>query len=88
MAVMSINLTPELEKLVREKVTSGRYHSASEVVRDALRLLEEQDLFRQAKLAALRGEIQKGLNQLDRGEGTPWDAEEFKKKARARRKTK
>ena len=88
MAIMSVNLTPEQEKLVRGKVESGRYHSISEVFRDALRLMEEQDLFRQAKLAALREEVQKGLDELDRGESTPWDVEEFKRKARERRKTK
>lgn len=88
MAVMSINLTSELEKLVREKVASGRYHSASEVVREALRLMEEQDQFRQMKLTALRGEIQEGLNELDQSKGTSWDVEAFKQKARARRKSK
>jgi antitoxin ParD1/3/4 len=40
---MNVSLTPELEQLVQEKVKSGRYLSASEVVREALRLLEERD---------------------------------------------
>ena len=40
---MSVSLTPELEQFVSTKVESGRYNSASEVVREALRLLEEQD---------------------------------------------
>ncbi len=43
---MNVSLTPELEKLVADKVGSGRYNSASEVVREALRLLEEQDQLR------------------------------------------
>ncbi|MBD3560548.1 type II toxin-antitoxin system ParD family antitoxin, partial [Planktothrix sp. FACHB-1355] len=43
---MNVSLTPELEKFVQEKVKSGRYLSASEVVREALRLLQEQDQIR------------------------------------------
>jgi antitoxin ParD1/3/4 len=58
---MNISLTPELEKFVNDKVKSGRYHSASEVIREGLRLLEEQEQLREVKLAALREEIQKGL---------------------------
>ena len=46
---LNVNLTPQLEKLVRRKVSSGRYNSASEVVREGLRLVEE----REAKLKAL-----------------------------------
>ena len=52
---MNVNLTPQLEELVRSKVASGLYTSASEVVREALRLLEEQDRTREAKLEQLRG---------------------------------
>ena len=40
---MNINLTPHLEDIVRQKVASGSYASASEVIREALRLMEEQD---------------------------------------------
>ncbi len=58
---MNISLTPELEKFVNDKVKSGRYHSASEVIREGLRLLEEQEQLREVKLTALREEIQKGL---------------------------
>ncbi len=48
---MNVSLTPELEALVAQKVESGRYTSASEVIREALRLLEEQDQIRQKRLA-------------------------------------
>lgn len=41
---VNIHLTKELEQLVQNKVQSGRYNSASEVVREALRLMEERDL--------------------------------------------
>lgn len=42
---MSIELSSELERLVQSKVASGRYNSASDVVQDALQLLEEQDRY-------------------------------------------
>ena len=64
---MNVNLTPELEKLVREKVSSGLYNSQSEVVREALRLLVEQDRLREA-LVTLRAALATGLKQADRGE--------------------
>ena len=65
---MNISLTPALEKLVQEKVSSGLYNSASEVIREALRLFEEQDRLRRMKLEDLRGEIAVGIEQADRGE--------------------
>jgi antitoxin ParD1/3/4 len=70
---MNVSLTPELEDLIAQKVQSGRYTSASEVIREALRLLEEQDQLRQQRLDAIRREIDEGLAQLDRGEGIPGD---------------
>ncbi len=82
---MNINLTPQLEELIRSKVASGLYTSASEVVREALRLLEEQDRLRDAKLAQLRADVRQGLNS---GASEPWDAAAVKRKARARRTTK
>jgi antitoxin ParD1/3/4 len=65
---MNVSLTPELERLVQEKVSSGLYNSASEVVREALRLLQERDELRQVRLKELRREIAKGLEAADRGE--------------------
>ena len=82
---MNVNLTPQLEELVRSKVSSGLYTSASEVVREALRLMEEQDRLRQVKLDALRGEVRKGLES---GASEPWDPKALKKKARSRLATK
>jgi toxin ParE1/3/4 len=79
---MNVNLTPQLEELVRSKVNSGMYSSASEVVREALRLMDEQDRLRQAKLDDLRRELRKGL---DSGTSEPWDAAAVKAKARSRR---
>ena len=65
---MNVSLTPELEKFVSGKVESGRYNSASEVVREALRLLEEHDAARAAQLAEFNGELGRRLAALDRGE--------------------
>jgi antitoxin ParD1/3/4 len=58
---LNVSLTPQLEQFVRETVNSGRYQSASEVVRTALRLLEEQERQRQSTLDWLRQEIDRGL---------------------------
>lgn len=65
---MNVSLTPELEKLIDTKVASGMYHSASEVVRDALRLLIERDQLREHRLQVLKSDIEAGLDQLASGE--------------------
>lgn len=78
---MNISLTPHLEKLVQGKVESGLYNSASEVMREALRLMEERDQLRELRLEELRREIQKGI---DSGEATPLDMEEIKARGRMR----
>ncbi len=64
---MNVSLTPELEKFVSSKVESGRYNSASEVVREALRLLEEHDQARAVQLAEFNRELGRRLDSLDRG---------------------
>ncbi len=78
---MNVNLTPQLEDLVRAKVSSGLYTSASEVVRDALRLMEEKDQLRQVKLDALRLEVRKGLES---GPSEAWEPSAVKAEARSR----
>src|ERR1700690_39659 len=65
---MNVSLSPELERFVGSKVESGRYNSASEVVREALRLLEEHDSARAAQLAEFNMELGRRLASLDRGE--------------------
>ena len=62
---MNVSLTPVLEKLIQKKVKSGAYNNASEVVREALRLLEEQDKIKELKLQKLKAELQIGLDQLN-----------------------
>lgn len=82
---INVNLTPHLEELIRSKVASGLYTSASEVVREALRLLEEQDRLRTARLEQLRGDVRRGL---DSGPSETWDAEAVKRQGRTRRASK
>lgn len=82
---MNVNLTPQLEELVRAKVNSGLYSSASEVVREGLRLIDEQDRLRQVKFDELRREVRRGL---DSGASETWDATSIKTKARTRRAAK
>ena len=65
---MNVSLTPDLEEFVAQKVKSGLYNSASEVVREGLRLVHEQDQLHSLKLENLRKEIQIGIDQLERGE--------------------
>ena len=66
---MNVSLTPELENFVQTKVLTGRYTSASEVVREALRLLEDHDKARAAQLEEFRAVADRRLASLDRGEG-------------------
>ena len=65
---MNVSLTPELEQFVQTKVQSGRYNSASEVIREALRLLEEQERARAVQLAEFNEELGRRLASLDRSE--------------------
>jgi antitoxin ParD1/3/4 len=81
-ADMNVSLTPELEQYVQEKVKSGMYYSASEVIREGLRLLQEKDEMHQFRLQQLRQDIQAGL---DSGESTLLDMQAIKGKARQRR---
>jgi antitoxin ParD1/3/4 len=60
MPTRNVNLTEELNRFVLEKVESGRYENASEVVRTALRTLEREEQQYEAKLAALRTAIDEG----------------------------
>jgi antitoxin ParD1/3/4 len=62
------------------------YNSVSEVIREALRLLEERDALQSMKLEALRQDINQGLASLDNDEGKPLDIEAIKTKARSAHK--
>ena len=80
---MNVSLTAELEQLVDDKVRTGMYQTASEVIREGLRLLRERDL----RLEALRRDVRAGFEDLDRGEFTEYGAEsigELSKAVKAR----
>lgn len=79
---MNVSLTPELERMVAGRVASGRYASASEVIREALRLLNERD-----QLNELREDVRNGLEQLNQGRHRPFDnrtVERIKRQGRKR----
>ncbi len=83
---LNVNLTPKLEEMVRQKVAGGLYNNASEVVRDALRLMEAQDRLQAAridamKLEVLREDLHEGLNSGAAGE---LDIDAIKRRGRAR----
>jgi antitoxin ParD1/3/4 len=78
---MNISLTPQLEALVKNKVASGLYGSASEVMREALRLLEERDRRQLLRSEELRAEIKRGLES---GEPTLLDIDAVKMRGRKR----
>lgn len=85
--IVNVSLTPELERLINDKVETGSYQTASEVVREALRLLKHRD----EGLVALRRDIQAGLDQAARGEYTAHDRPSLSKlaarvKARGRKR--
>jgi len=66
---MNVSLTPELERLINAKVDAGAYQTASEVVRDALRLLQLRD----EGLVQLRKDVQAGFNQIEQGQFVEYD---------------
>ena len=65
---VNVSLTPELERLISEKVDTGMYQTASEVVREGLRLLKERDQ------RELRADVRAGFDAADRGEYTEYAA--------------
>jgi antitoxin ParD1/3/4 len=86
---MNISLTPELEKFVQEQVSGGMYYSASEVVRQGLRMLKEQESLKSMRLEELKKEIDIGITQADQerfvdGETT---FNNIKEKSRQRRQS-
>lgn len=76
---MNVSLTKELESFVNELVASGMYYSASEVVRDGLRLLKEQETLKKIRVEELRAEIIRGFEQSQNGESKPLDIEEIQR---------
>jgi len=79
---LSISLTPQLENLVRAKIDSGMYSSVSEVVREALRLLDEHDQLRNMRLEILRKDIDDGIKS---GSGRKVTANQVIQRARVKK---
>lgn len=81
MPTRNVNLTDRFDRFIESGVASGRFSNASEMVREALRLLEQREQENQAKLEWLRSAIQEGIDDLDRGDytavGSPTEIDEF-----------
>lgn len=80
---MHINLTPTLDEYVLSKVKSGRYNNASEVVREALRRMQDEEARHQAMpnftstdIEEIRAGIEQGIEEIERGEGKDYEGEE------------
>lgn len=72
-STMNVSLTPELKRFVEEKVDGGLYTSASEVIREGLRLLAEEDKLREIRRREFGEKVRAGLEELKRGEGVDGD---------------
>ena len=82
---MNVSISPQLEEWIQEKVQSGYYQTASEVIREALRLLREKEQFREIKIEELRKRIAAGIDDLENGRFTDFDQstiDEIKMKGR------
>ena len=69
MPTLSIDVTEHFDHFVNRQVSSGRYGNTSEIVGEALRLLEEKEQEGVAKLETLRLAAKRGFDEIDRGEG-------------------
>ena len=72
---MNLSLTDELEAWISERVKSGLYRSSSEVVREALRLLKEQEELKALRRDELKAMIRQGIDDLDAGRSRSLDAD-------------
>ncbi len=80
---LNISLPPELENRVRQHVESGLYSSASEVIREALRLFEAYQGVQAANLASLKADIVQGVADIEAGRVRELDMNEIKQRGRA-----
>jgi antitoxin ParD1/3/4 len=84
---LNVSLPKELEARVREHVASGLYGSASEVIREALRLFETYQSVQQTRLAALKADIDQGFADVEAGRVSPVDIADIKAEGRRLRKS-
>jgi antitoxin ParD1/3/4 len=77
---LNVSITPHFSKFIRDKVKSGRYSNASEVVREALRRLEQEEMITEQSAIVdpdnVRNAVLEGLRSIERGEGTELETEE------------
>jgi len=79
---INVSLTPQLEELIRQKVDSGRYNSASEVVREALRLMDSYERVRESALTKLRADVEAGWQQVQEGSVSDFNPTAAKQRGR------
>lgn len=79
---MNVSLPPELEARVRQRVETGMYGSASEVIREALRLFEAYEEIKATKLESLRVDIARGLDDVKAGRVSEIDVAKLKVRGR------
>ncbi|MBU6382404.1 MAG: type II toxin-antitoxin system ParD family antitoxin [Betaproteobacteria bacterium] len=84
---INVSLPKELEDRVREHVASGLYGSASEVIREALRLFETYHSVQQTRLAALKADIDQGFADIEAGRVSPVNMVDIKTEGRRLRKS-
>jgi antitoxin ParD1/3/4 len=89
-STVNISITPELDAFLQGRVQSGRYQSTSEVVREALRLLERQEQERDEAFVQLKAKLQRGAAEAERGELLDGDQvfEELREMIEERRRAK
>jgi antitoxin ParD1/3/4 len=83
---LNVSLPMELEARVRQHVASGMYGSASEVIREALRLFEAYHSVQQSSLVALKSDIERGIGDVKAGRTKPMDMAAIKARGRAAQK--
>jgi antitoxin ParD1/3/4 len=77
---MTISLNPELQRFVEEQVRAGKFDSPDAAVAEAVRFMK----IREEKLAWLRAEIQKGIDDIEQGRVSDWNVEELQELIRRR----
>jgi|SRR5579872_1248806 len=73
MPTRNVNLTEHFDRFIEKGITSGRFSNASEVVREALRLLEQREQENKAKLEWMRGAVKEATESIGRGEGIEFE---------------
>ena len=70
---MNVELSQDLEEIVQNKIRSGIYHSTDDVLRQALRVLDERDQFLELQKQTMRAQISQGLESLRKGDSYDTD---------------